>query len=344
MTPTETIETDLPLVGATQVNEDYQNAQQQFSEMGIEKFIQAVAEKSIEPSAGCHLFLGSLLAGPGSSAVNKTAGLRFLAMALAEASHVDGVAGCVRSAFEAMPNDPYEHDQAELAFIEHLKRFNARDQVFSRFSALLHGSDQNKVFAIGFNKTGTTSVLMALSEMGVLTAPQQEAERLFRDWAARRFDRIIDFARRYEAFQDIPFSLPFTYQALDQAFPDARFVLTVRGSPDEWYESLLRFSKQQFFNNAEPNWADMESNAYNYPGFINEVAFLFWRWNEFGLYDRNRTIALYQTHNLQVQDYFSSRPGKLLTLNVADDDSYKALCGFIGRKPMRETFEKLNVS
>ncbi|TQV76119.1 sulfotransferase [Denitrobaculum tricleocarpae] len=344
MSSLEVVENDMPPISSTQVNQEYQQASRQFSEMGAEDFIQGVASNAIKPSVGAHLFLGSVLAGPGSNKANNTTGFRFLAMAFAESSHIDGVAGCIRSAFGALASNPVDRDEAELAFNEHLQKCNASEQVFHRFSALLHGSLHNKVFAVGFNKTGTTSVLMALAELGILTAPQQEAERMFRDWAARRFDRIIDFASRYEAFQDIPFSLPYTYQALDQAFPDARFVLTVRTSPDEWYDSLLRFCKQVFHKGGEPNWPETAACGYNYPGFVNEVAHLFWRWNDFGLYDRNRALALYQTHNLQVQEYFSSRPEKLLTINVADTDSYKALCGFIGREPRREVFEKLNAS
>ncbi|MGE0432053.1 MAG: sulfotransferase, partial [Planctomycetota bacterium] len=100
---------------------------------------------------------------------------------------------------------------------------------------------KQRVFGIGLNKTGTTSLATALQQLGFDVAPQEPFEALFDDWAARRFDRIIRLCRRWQAFQDIPFSLPFTFQALDAAYPGSLFVQTVRTTEEQWLSSLLRY-------------------------------------------------------------------------------------------------------
>ena len=44
------------------------------------------------------------------------------------------------------------------------------------------------------NKTGTESTKAALIELGFQFAPQLPAEMMLKDWAERRFDKLIDFA------------------------------------------------------------------------------------------------------------------------------------------------------
>ena len=85
-----------------------------------------------------------------------------------------------------------------------------------------------KVFCIGQNKTGTTSVEAVLKQLGYKMGNQAKAELLIHDWAKRDFKEIVKFCRSADAFQDIPFSNDFTYEILDYAFPDSKFILTVR--------------------------------------------------------------------------------------------------------------------
>jgi len=89
---------------------------------------------------------------------------------------------------------------------------------------------RQKIFVIGNNKTGTTSIGAALEALGFSLGNQADAELLMEDWAKRDFQRIVDYCETADAFQDVPFSLEFTYQVLDYAFPDSRFILTVRNS------------------------------------------------------------------------------------------------------------------
>ena len=99
----------------------------------------------------------------------------------------------------------------------------------------------SKYFLIGLHKTGTTSIEHLFKNWGYVVGDQSQGERLLHDWYIRRFDRIISLVKTADFFQDTPFSLPYTYVVLDQYFPNAKFILTIRDSADQWYQSLVRF-------------------------------------------------------------------------------------------------------
>ena len=47
-----------------------------------------------------------------------------------------------------------------------------------------------------------------------------------------------------EFFKNVPFSLPYLYVALDQAFPGPKLIPTVRDSVDAWFESTCKFRER----------------------------------------------------------------------------------------------------
>src|SRR5207248_6822925 len=117
---------------------------------------------------------------------------------------------------------------------------------------------KKKVFCIGQNKTGTTSMAAALAQLGYKVGEQSVAELLIKDWSRRDFRRIVRYCASADAFQDIPFSLDYTYQAVDCAYPGSKFILTVRSSGDEWYASLIRFHTKIIGKNRLPTAADLK--------------------------------------------------------------------------------------
>lgn len=187
-----------------------------------------------------------------------------------------------------------------------------------------------KIFCIGKNKTGTTSLERVLGDLGFRLGVQAEGERLLRDWAQRDFRRIVALAATADAFQDVPFSLPHTFRALDAAFPEARFILSVRASADEWYESLVRFHTKIVGAGRRPTSADLKAFGYCYPGFLWDIQ----RW-VFGIhegqeYDRAIYTAHYEHHNASVRQYFRDRPESLLELDVSHPDAMGRLGAFLG--------------
>ena len=100
-------------------------------------------------------------------------------------------------------------------------------------------STEPKIFCIGRNKTGTTSLKYVLKQHGYKVGNQRKSELLIDHYANRNFKRIAKFCEKATVYQDVPFSLPYLYIYLDNVFPNAKFILSVRNSPIEWYESVF---------------------------------------------------------------------------------------------------------
>jgi hypothetical protein len=96
-----------------------------------------------------------------------------------------------------------------------IKKF--KSLVIWKLNQLKFGS-KPKIFCIGLNKTGTTSLKTALRTLGYEVGNQRKAELLLNDWYKRDYKDLIQYCKGAEAFQDVPFSFPFTFIALDQAF------------------------------------------------------------------------------------------------------------------------------
>jgi len=204
--------------------------------------------------------------------------------------------------------------------------------------------DHRKIFAIGRNKTGTTSIGRALSDLGYRLGSQREAERLIEDWAQRKFHSIVDFCKTADAFQDAPFSYDYTYQAMDYAFPGSRFILTVRKDGEEWYESVTRFHTKLVGKGRLPTPDDLKQFPLNGKGWLWRTQQVIYGINERTLYDKELYIRHYEMHNMRVKDYFRYRQDDLLVLNLSDPDSMDVLCRFLGKPVSRKRMPHLNRS
>lgn len=186
-----------------------------------------------------------------------------------------------------------------------------------------------KVFCIGRNKTGTTSIGRALEQLGYKLGVQAEAELLIEDWARRDFRSIVDYCCSADAFQDIPFSLDYTYQAVDSAFPGSKFILTVRDSAEQWFSSLTAFHTKIIRKGCLPTAEDLKEFPYRYPGWLWRTHQLVYGIDEQSLYDRDLYIKHYHAHNDRVLHYFERRKDALLVLNVSQTDAMPRLCEFL---------------
>ncbi|SHI37886.1 hypothetical protein SAMN04488096_101355 [Mesonia phycicola] len=196
----------------------------------------------------------------------------------------------------------------------------------------------NKIFCIGLNKTGTTSIERVLKGFQFKMGNQEKAELLLKNWYDRDFKSIIKFCKKAEAFQDIPFSLPYTYMFLEQHYPQAKFILTVRDNEEQWYNSITKFHAKLWSDNklTPPNATELRNAIYRYKGWAFEANQFMFNTDENEPYNKETLIAYYKNHNYQVQRYFESMPDKLLVINVSNSDDYYKLCKFLN-KPAQGT-------
>jgi hypothetical protein len=211
------------------------------------------------------------------------------------------------------------------------KRLGKRSRYALRLlSGAVKSFGRPKVFCIGCNKTGTTSMQKALTDLGMVVGEQWLAERLIHDWGRRDYRRLFWYCLTAQAFQDVPFSWPFTFQALDIRFPGSKFILTVRDTPEEWYASMMRFYQSRFGIGPRPSLEELKKVAYIHPGYFLEAVRLLYQTQEDDLLKPQALMARYMSHNNTVIEYFRHRPGDLLVLNVAESDAFHKLCDFLG--------------
>lgn len=195
--------------------------------------------------------------------------------------------------------------------------------------ALKH-SNSRKIFCVGMNKTGTTSMAKLFKEMGLAVGSQRPAELLIKDWGKSDYSSLIKYVKyKGVAFQDVPFSLPNTFKVLDREFPNSKFILTIRDSPEVWYRSLTTFHIKMFGKNGNlPSEEDLKDANYVYPGWAWEMSQL---QNPTGnnIYDREMLIRSYIDYNNAVMNYFKDKPEKLLVINLKEEEALEKICEFL---------------
>jgi hypothetical protein len=199
--------------------------------------------------------------------------------------------------------------------------------------------NKEKIFCIGLNKTGTTTLEMVLKNFNYKMVNQEKAELLTKNWFERDFDKILKLCNTADAFQDIPFSLPYTYILLDQRYKNAKFVLTVRDTSEQWYDSITKFHSKIWSDGIDPpNINELKNAIYRYKGFPYEVNRSMFNTPENDPYNKEVLIQYYNNHIYSVKEYFRSNPEKLIVINVAIKDDYYRLCEYLNKKPLDEGF------
>lgn len=196
-----------------------------------------------------------------------------------------------------------------------------------------------KVFCIGQNKTGTTTIEVVLKRFGYRLGNQVEGELLLEAWHHRDFKHILKYCKTANAFQDVPFSLAYTYQHLDLAFPNAKFILTERDSAEQWYQSLTKFHSKKWADGQRiPSAEDLKLIKYRGLGHAYKFNRYVFSTPETDVYNQTILKEHYLRHNQTIKDYFKTRPEKLLVINVAKPKDYSKLCVFLNQTPQGDDF------
>ena len=184
----------------------------------------------------------------------------------------------------------------------------------------------DKVFIIGLNKTGTTTLEHALKILGYNVKPYHDNVVIKCHKNPSLHLRVV--TKDYNAFQDIPYC---TYwKELYELYPNAKFILTVRSDADKWIKSLINHTlkvtadKSNKFNALLTNEL---TYGYKYPGFHE---------SEFK--------KQYYEHNLKVRRFFRDKDNFLEFQLSNVDDKWKVLCDFLDKPIPKEEFPYANKS
>jgi len=173
-----------------------------------------------------------------------------------------------------------------------------------------------KVFGVGFQRTGTTSLAAALNMLGIKTL----------HFPKELYDNLDhDIIREYDGFTDDPITL--LYKALDKRHPSSQFIHTIR---DE--ESWLKSIRWLFTTGAEKfNW---QHNKY--VDVFNLQLFGTTR------FDEKLFLEKYRAYNQEVEAYFKHRPEDSLRLDITRGEGFEKLCPFLGKPIPTAPFPHLN--
>ena len=174
----------------------------------------------------------------------------------------------------------------------------------------------SKIFVIGLPRTGTTSISVALLEMGYKVAHTAFSKHSF---------EIADAVTDCPCFSD--------FQQLDLLFPGSKFIYLERNL-DSWLPSIQRLlTKMQphllpkvgHFNPVLKRSFEDTFNVSS-PNFLNE----------------DHLIACYIKHQQTVSDYFNNR-FDLISIDISKQGSMQSLCEFLGKDFNEESiFPHLN--
>jgi hypothetical protein len=183
-----------------------------------------------------------------------------------------------------------------------------------------------RIFGIGMQRTGTTSLHEAFKQLGFDSGHWESAM-----WAKSVWQEMNKWGRsrtleRHYALCDNP--IPVLYDRLDKAYPGSKFILTVRPE-EEWLESIEKFWTYEG-NPRRWVWDEdgfshrMHSITYGTPWF-----------------DRQTFLDRYRRHTYEVEEYFKGCDN-FLRIDVNDRTTMADLCRFLDRPVIKQLFPHQN--
>lgn len=162
-------------------------------------------------------------------------------------------------------------------------------------------TNKPRVFCIGWHKTGTSTLGLALLDLGyeVVGARLDMSKPLLEGDTGT----AIRLAVNFDALQDVPWAALF--KELDAAYPESKFILTVR-------------DEESWLNSAKKHFGD------TYVG-LHE-----WLYGK-GILQGNEELYLerFRKHYSDVKDYFAGREDDILVMDLLGGDTWEKLCDFL---------------
>lgn len=186
---------------------------------------------------------------------------------------------------------------------------------------------KQKIFCIGLNKTGTTSLHKAFKILGLKSVHYEDTNgeniKSIIKTNHESGKKLLDKIEHYHAFSD--WNLPSTnhlFKNLDKQYPNSYFILNTRDLKD-WLNSREKHVKRKPFlkhlqrKSPSNSWINIDKEAWK---------------NE------------YISHHRDVFEYFENRPNDLLVFDITKGDGWEKLCNFLQFPVPNRPFPKANVA
>jgi hypothetical protein len=173
-----------------------------------------------------------------------------------------------------------------------------------------------KIICVGFQKTGTSSLVEALRILGYEV--KDNSLRPLIPILKGNFNRILRMITDYDAVADTPWNV--IYKELDRQIPGSKFILTVR-EEEAWYRSVYRHIG--ILRNPSHEW-------------------IYGRGKGLPMDDKENTLRVYRNHNREVIEYFKDRPGDLMVVDFTNGAGWEELCSFLDKGIPERPFPHAN--
>ena len=120
----------------------------------------------------------------------------------------------------------------------------------------------NKLFGIGANKTGTTTLDCVARKIYGLKSSQRAGVATIHQLMSGNYSEFIKHMNSHDFHQDLPTSIKSFYVAIDALFPNSKFILTIRDS-ESWFESFFEF----YYKRIIRAYVDSEYSKQKHPIF-----------------------------------------------------------------------------
>ena len=185
-----------------------------------------------------------------------------------------------------------------------------------------------RIFCIGFQKTGLTSLRFACSELGISCILWKDL-----NWNCEReiSQELLDQIKSYDdaLFLDGPIWFPNNFKILHEQFRDSKFILTVRDS-DEWFNSMQRFFTKFPNNVIHPKKVSCRKQIYGY--------------SEIETKNKDEFVKVFENYKIEVINYFEKYDKNNLLILDVSNNSWNQLCNFLEKKIPDKKFPHVNKS
>ncbi|MEO0898844.1 MAG: sulfotransferase [Bacteroidota bacterium] len=173
--------------------------------------------------------------------------------------------------------------------------------------ALRKARYDSKVFCIGYNKTGTTSLGKSLEILGYRNSSFNK--KVWRKYYKEgHLDKVLAYTAKFDSVDDLPWLLEDMIPLLDETFPQSKFIYLERDE-ESWKKSYY-------------NWHHKLTDQYP---------------------DIDKALQKFQAHKDFVFEYFKDRPSQdFIVLNIREKGGFKKLADFLGKPTDQLDFPHYN--
>ena len=165
-----------------------------------------------------------------------------------------------------------------------------------------------KIFCIGYQKTGTTTLGRSLEMLGYHHSSYDN--EIYTKYYKHKLNlpKILEYTSKFESFDDQPWFKVDLIPVLDRKFPNSKFIYLTRDE-ESWKNSMHNWGKKK--------WGEYPNVDEGLEGFIK--------------------------HRQFVMEYFKGRLGKdFLILDIKDPMGFKKLSDFLGKSAPMDSFPHFN--